>query len=410
MVDSATSGMGPGGRNHLTPPPNTSEPKIAPPIDIPFYDTTSPLPISPLIMLLCQTFFTHLGCNYPFLQRERFLHDLAEKKVDAILVDAVCALGARFSTHPLVSTPSDHSVEIDENNETAKAFRGNAFAQRAMAAVIDTLPCPRMAVVQACLLLAYGEFGLNHDSGLWQWLGLAIRMAQDLGMQKLEGLKLEGRVGPTPKTAKTGADGLKEEASREQQQKRILQTYLEMQHQENVTERTSMEDRKASERERIDTFYAIFFLDRVVSSGTGRPVTLRDKEIEISFPYRSDDEDSVDGWPHPFPPLIRIVHLYGRIADVLNGIREASHVTPDTLKKLAGMEKDLTGIYQGLSPKLHFNAVNFQHYVKNQQGTNFILLHFWFHTLICIVHQSVLSKYYRSFRLTLWQAITASLV
>lgn len=33
---------------------------------------------------------------------------------------------------------------------------------------------------------------------------------------------------------------------------------------------------------------------------------------------------------------------------------------------------------------------NFQHYVKAEQGTNFILLHFWFHTLIVLLHQPTL--------------------
>src|ERR1700761_5315794 len=49
-----------------------------------------------------------------------------------------------------------------------------------------------------------------------------------------------------------------------------------------------------------------------------------------------------------------------------------------------------TGMYQRMSPKLHFNATNFQHYVKAGHGTNFILLHFWFHTLIVLVHQPTL--------------------
>lgn len=68
-----------------------------PPVDIPFYDATTSEPISPMITHLCETFFTRLGCNYPFLQRERFLRDLEEKRVDAILVDAVCAVVAHRS-------------------------------------------------------------------------------------------------------------------------------------------------------------------------------------------------------------------------------------------------------------------------------------------------------------------------
>jgi hypothetical protein len=47
-------------------------------------------------------------------------------------------------------------------------------------------------------------------------------------------------------------------------------------------------------------------------------------------------------------------------------------------------------MYQCLSPRLQFNPTNFQHYVKAQQGTNFILLHFWFHTLIILLHQPTL--------------------
>ncbi len=39
---------------------------------LPFYDATDPGPIAPLILQLCETFFAHLGCQYPFLQRERF--------------------------------------------------------------------------------------------------------------------------------------------------------------------------------------------------------------------------------------------------------------------------------------------------------------------------------------------------
>lgn len=308
-----------------------------PPVEIPFYDATDVGPISPMITHLCETFFTHLGCNYPFLQRERFIRDLEEKRVDAILVDAVCAVAARFSSHPLLCIPSTYDLPIDSDNEVQRAFRGQPFAQRAMAAVVETFPCPTQCVAQACLLLAYEEFGTDRDSGLWMYLGTSIRMAQDLGIQKLQGLQLEGRMGPTPKTSKSGLVGKDEELRREAYQRQLTDRMTT-----KPATSATIEDRRASEQERIDTFYCIFFLDRAVSSGVGRPVTLRDKDIEISFPHRPDDE-TVYGWPAPFPPLIRIVHLYGRAADVLNNIKDITQVTPEVLKKLAGMEKDLTG-------------------------------------------------------------------
>ncbi|KAI9760459.1 MAG: hypothetical protein M4579_001653 [Chaenotheca gracillima] len=361
-----------------TPSQSGNEPRTT--LDLPFYDPKHPMPNSPLITHLVETFFIHLGCNFPFLQRERFQKDVEDKKVDAILVDAVCAMSARFSTHPLLTTPHVHSfLDESEGVEIPKSEYGQPFAQRAKDAVARTFSCPSVAVVQACLLLAYEEFGGNHDSGLWMYLGIAIRMAQDLGMNKLEGIRFEGRGGPTPKTAKLG-DSDKTRSTAE----------VDNQERKKSADRDSpmIESQKAAEKERVDTFWAVFFLDRVISSGTGRPVTLRDKDVELSFPSQEDMTDT--GYPPPFPALIRIIHLYGRVTDLLNNIKEVKHVTPETLHRLAGMEKDLTGIYQRLSPTLHFNVVNFQHYVQIQQGTNFILLHFWFHTLIVLVHQPTL--------------------
>ncbi|KAI9932147.1 hypothetical protein MW887_009656 [Aspergillus wentii] len=347
---------------------------------IPFYDRDD-TPVSNLVTHLCELFFVHLGCSFPFLQRDRFLRDLKDKTVETMLVDAVCALSARFSPHPLLGPPQAPNIDGSVPQlDTRKSNRGQAFAHRAMSALVDSLSCPTLAVVQACLLLAYEEFGSNRDSGLWMYLGISIRMAQDLGMQKLQGLKYNyGQSGLTPNAIMTGQAGEFEEDEYEDIQA----------HQNPGKDIQDLEDHRAREREKVDTFWSIFFLDRVISSGTGRPVTLRDEDIELCFPLQSESQ-LPNGWPSPFPPLIRVIHLYGRVTDLINGIQDVNHVTSDTLQRLAGMESDLTGIYQHLSPRLHFNAANFQTYVKAKEGTNFILLHFWFHTLIVLLHQPTL--------------------
>jgi hypothetical protein len=353
-------------------------PEARTPLEIPVYDASSMSP-SPLITHLCKLFFVHLGCSFPFLQRERFMRDLEEKQVDAILVDAVCALAARFSTHPMLVGKGEH--QDSDNNDHTKAQPseyGQAFAHRAKSAIPDAFPCPSVAVVQAALLLAYDEFGASRDSGLWMYLGIAIRMAQDLGMQTLEGLKYEGRDGPTPKSVKTAA------AHVQKPQSIAIRSQPSPHHSEE-------QEQRAAERERLDTFWSVFFLDRVISSGTGRPVTLRDRDIEISFPSL-DEVDPSSGWPLPFPALIRIIHLYGRVTDLINRIRDSSDISDDLQKQLASLEDRLTLIYQNLSPRLHFNAVNFQQYVKFNQGTNFLLMHCWFHVLIVLLHQPTLLK------------------
>ncbi|KAL6703975.1 hypothetical protein ACN47E_008913 [Coniothyrium glycines] len=347
------------------------------PLEIPVYDASDMSP-SPLITHLCKLFFIHLGCSFPFLQRDRFMRDLEEKQVDAILVDAVCALAARFSKHSVLTGNLERNNESDADaHKIQPSEYGQAFAQRAKSAIPDAFPCPSVAVVQAALLLGYDEFGASRDSGLWMYLGIAIRMAQDLGMQTLEGLKFEGRNGPTPKSIRTDPDAAKHVAA-----VGVLSS-------SELPRTPDQQEQKAVERERLDTFWSIFFLDRVISSGTGRPVTLRDRDIEICFPSM-DEIDPVSGWPSPFPALIRIIHLYGRVTDLLNRIKGATDVTTDLQRHLGILEDRLTAIYQNLSPKLHFNAVNFQHYVKFNQGTNFLLLHCWFHTLIVLLHQPTL--------------------
>lgn len=354
-------------------------PEARTPVEIPVYDASAMSP-SPLITHLCKLFFVHLGCSFPFLQRDRFMRDLEEKQVDAILVDAVCALAARFSKHPMLIGNEDQQPKDGESPlpKLQASEHGQAFAQRAKSAIPDAFPCPSVAVVQAALLLAYDEFGASRDSGLWMYLGIAIRMAQDLGMQTLEGLKYEGRDGPTPKSVKTDSENGRPSLAEPNSQRSVQITPEE-------------QEQRAVERERLDTFWSIFFLDRVISSGTGRPVTLRDRDIEISFPSL-DEVHSASGWPLPYPALIRIIHLYGRVTDLLNRIRNASDITQDLQKQLGALEDRLTLIYQNLSPKLHFNAVNFQQYVKFNQGTNFLLLHCWFHTLIVLLHQPTLLK------------------
>jgi len=333
--------------------------------DLPIYDSNSSGPVHAMIISLVETFFLHLGCNYRFLHKDRFLLMLKEKRIEAILVDAVCALAARFSEQPIFANSHEGKLKRSEY--------GHVFAQRAKAAIVDTFPCPSVAAVQACLLMAYEGFGADQDSALWMYLGIAIRMAVDLGLQKMEGVKYQGERDPwyTRYWSRKNPDGT---------------DGVDNKHNEDET--LSAEEQQEVEQERIDTFWSVFVLDRVISSGTGRPVTFRDDDYELSLPPPT--VDPVSHWPDPFPPFIEIIHLYGRASDVLNNIRNANDLTEEKMYKLKIMERDLTAIYQKQDQRLHFNAVNFREYVNANQGTTFMLLHFWFHALVIILHQPTL--------------------
>ncbi|KAI1759087.1 fungal-specific transcription factor domain-containing protein [Hypoxylon sp. FL1150] len=335
------------------------------PEEMPVYDPTDANDVPPLILHLIDTFFVHLGSNYPFLRRDKFRRLVQEKRVEPILVDAVCALAARFSDNILFRRWNDGKL--------AKSEYGYVYAQRAKTATVDTFPCPSVSAVQACLLMAYDGFGADQDSALWMYLGIAIRMAVDLGLSKEDGVRYQGEKDPWYLRGYNG---------------KASDDFMQQNQPVADGNGISPEEQKEVEQERIDTFWAVFFLDRAISSGTGRPVTLKDDDFELELPKSA--LDSVSGWPDPLVLLLQIIHLYGRVSDVLNNITHAHDLTQDKLNKLSQMENELTRLHQKTDPRLRFDANNFQAHVKNGQGTTFILLHFWFHALIIVLHQPTL--------------------
>ncbi|KAL6824577.1 fungal-specific transcription factor domain-containing protein [Trichoderma sp. SZMC 28015] len=333
--------------------------------DIPSYDPNSSAPVPPLIIQLVTTFFIHVGCNYPFISKEKFLRHVKEKRVESMLVDAVCAIAARFSDHPILT---------GGNDKMPRTERGQVFAQRARQATVDTFPCPSVGAVQACLLMAYESFGANQDSALWMYLGLAIRMAIDLGLQKCVGIQYQGEKDPFYTRHRSRVNDDDHESPET--------------HNVEGIGALSLEEQKEVEQERIDTFWSVFILDRVISSGTGRPVTIRDGDYELAFP--ESNKDLATGWPNPFPVFLKIINLYGQVCDVLNNLHDAQDLTQDKWDQLSEMEHRLTRMYKHWDPRLQFNVSNFKTYLGMGQGTNFILLHFWFHALFIILHQPTL--------------------
>lgn len=333
--------------------------------EVPIYDPNDSSPVHPTITNLIKVFFVHLGCSYPFLHEAKVLRMVKEKRLDTILVDAICALAARFST-----TDSLAAVGGD-----AKSDYGNAFAQRARTATVDAFPCPSVGAVQAYLLMAYEGFGAGQDSTLWMYLGLAIRMAFDLGLQKNEGVQFQGDKDPWYARSWNHANGDEEDTSISIPNSEALKP----------------EEQQEIVQERVDTAWAVYILDRIISSGTGRTVTIKDEEFELPTP--EPIIDPVSGWPLPYPAFIQITQFYGRVSDVLNKINKVQDLTEGKMAILAKIESDLTRLYHKQDPRLHFNPLHFQNYVKFGQGTTFILLHVWFHALIIVLHQPLLTSF-----------------
>lgn len=345
--------------------PSHAETVLEPLDDLPAYDPNDKAPVPQLIIKLVKTFFLHLKYIHPFLREEKTLRLVKEKKLEAILVDAMCALAARFANFDgLPATVGSSRSEY-----------GNVFAQRAKAATVDTFPCPTVGAVQAYLLMAYEGFGANQDSALWMYLGLAIRMAFDMGLQKNEGVQYQGEKDPWY----TGSWNRPTTDDEDESSPTAEDEQLDPQEQQEIVQ------------ERIDTAWAVYILDRVISTGTGRTVTVRDDEFELPIPQPHIDPST--GLEAPYPMFAHIIQLYGRVSDVINKLKKPADLTDDKLATLAQIERELLGLHSSAVPRLDFNPLLFQKYVESGQGTMFILSRVWFHSCVIILHQPLLTPF-----------------
>lgn len=132
-----------------------------------FFDPITKLPTPATYAPLLDIFFRDLVQFFPFLEKGSVETRLQNGTMSAFLINAICAISVRFVL-PQGMTPVQASMP---------------FMQQANTLLIELLRLPTTDTVAGLLLLSYCEFGQNSESGLWQFSGMAIRMAFDLGLQ-----------------------------------------------------------------------------------------------------------------------------------------------------------------------------------------------------------------------------------
>lgn len=147
------------------------------------------------------------------------------------------SIAARFRSHRTTTastrSPLDGSMwpAGDEYFDAACAILSRAYAS------------PRVSTCQALLLMGYREVGIGAMAQAWLYIGMAIRMAQDLGLHKR-------------------ADRWTRDGS-------LLFSKIELQ-----------------ERRRI--WAACIVMDKYVSTYIGRPVAIDERDYDTELPSESE--------------------------------------------------------------------------------------------------------------------------
>ncbi|KAL1973727.1 hypothetical protein VTN31DRAFT_5287 [Thermomyces dupontii] len=303
---------------------------------------------------LCEVFFECVyGQSYLLLHKPSFMRRLKAGTVPPVLILAICAVSARFSTHP------------DINSEPA-FLRGEEWARPASAIALRRHDEPNITILTVFLLLGLHEFGTCHGGRSWSFGGQALRMAYALQLHRELDREHPGQSG-----------------------------------------KLSCTDREIRRR----TMWACFLMDRYNSSGSQRPPIGNERFIRIQLPIKESHflmeipgptEDLDGDVPNPVPEgqglvsnpkenmgvsayIIRAIVVWGHIVDYLNlgGKKKDPYPLWSPSSGYFRLTKEINDFTSSLPSDLVFSYDNLQNHAAERIANQFIFLHI-------IINQNIL--------------------
>ncbi|KAF9308775.1 hypothetical protein BG003_010620, partial [Podila horticola] len=284
------------------------------------------------------------------------------------LLFAIFGLASRFSDNPAFRIPRPGV----ERPPCA------IFYERAKHFIKDEFDNAQVATVQSLLLMAIQQMGFCESQRAWLYIGMAIRIAQDLGLNK-------------------------EPSDQEKSRNPLL-----------------CEIRKR-------TWWSCYVLDRFVGQGLSRPLTISHGECEASLPQIEDEEvDLVSGRSITTPTIsnfchmIRLSKIQGEILEFIqakfapspapksafadcprNGVEQDRKIPVDTsAAAFAALDKALTEWRLELPEELQNPTA--------QSPPCGLYLHLTYNTLIILLHRPEIPNSPTSSSLCTQAAVTIS--
>lgn len=131
-----------------------------------------------IVMHLVDLFFQYINSVFPFIHRTRLKQSITDKTVSKPLLWSVMAIAARFSDHPSIKTNPPY-------------LAGDRFAMKATSLIDATLLEPTLPNIQFWGIMSCLEYGNASGSKAWNYGGIAVRMCQELGLDKEDTLKTQ---------------------------------------------------------------------------------------------------------------------------------------------------------------------------------------------------------------------------
>jgi hypothetical protein len=313
---------------------------------------------------LAEVYFDYVyGQSYPLLHKPSFMRRLNQGKVPPVLILAMCAISARFSTHPQLRTEPCF-------------LRGDDWAQRAREIALKRYDSPNITILIVYLLLGLHEFGTCQGGRSWMFGGMAQRMAYALQLHK------ENEYDPLV----------------------------------NDPEKKPL---SATDREiRRRTMWSCFLMDRFNSSGTDRPLFVHEQYIEVQLPVKehlyvheihAPTENLEGAVPNPVPPdsgqlanprenmgvtayTVRLVCVWGKLIKYMNlGGKEREPEpmwSPESTFHI--IKKEAVDFKDSLPEMLVYTPENLKSHAIGKTANSFLYLHILWQQIMLFMHRFAL--------------------
>jgi len=323
------------------------------------------LPSKELQEHLAEVYFDYVyGQSYPLLHKPSFMRKLAAGAVPPVLILAVCAISARFSTHPQI--------------RSEPAFlRGESWASVARDIALKRYDSPNITILIVYVLLGLHEFGTCQGGRSWMLGGMAQRMAF------------------------------------------ALQLHKDLDHETWTKDNKDHPHLSNTDREiRRRTMWSCFLMDRFNSSGTDRPMTISEEWINVPLPIKeryfqmelSGPTENIFGnvisQVKEEPSLllnpkenmgapafyIKLVSLWGRIVRYWNlGGRELeAYPIWSTQSEFHKIKESIRKFHAELPESMRYNTENLQDQASQRIANQFLFLHIMYHQLVLFMHRFAL--------------------
>ncbi|CAG8518968.1 13381_t:CDS:2, partial [Dentiscutata heterogama] len=316
---------------------------------------------------LLETYFTHIHPLLPIIYKPIFFNRLKDRdNPPLLLLNAIYALAARYSDRP----------ELRKNLQDSQTA-GDEFFDRAKALLDNDYDKSHITTIQALIIMALRDIRIDNTTRCWIYIGMAARMAQDLGIHR----------------------------NNEKWQPISL----------------SHEEKEEQKR----AFWSCFVVDRIASTHMGRPLGIDEKDVDAAYPSEDEDDEyellpfkmthtttsstllssptstssSVFGSPMSsasmiinkespnaarsvsrFNRLIKLCEIMGRIIQNIYAIR--CNVSSANSTVTSVLDSSLTSWFVNLPPHLQYNPSSDQNY-----DTTTLNLHGLYYSTLILLHR-----------------------